>query len=421
MLFRSSTPEKSYRHFVHPTTWPAAPSDMSVTACAQIEQCPRRWALSTADYPDVWNGRGYPPALQVATLAGSVVHLAIEIILKRITRAGLSSVSDPAAPQVLRELGGFTRLVEDCVGRILGRYVDNPRAGAQMEHARRTLRGQVPQMRVRVQSMLSRLRLPNAPSAVAAATSPPDGPPRRLPLKNGIHPEVEVRAQSIRWKGKLDLLAVGPDSCTITDFKTGMPDEAHKVQVRAYAVMWRLDDELNPSGRLADRLVLAYEGQDVDVSPPGAPEIEDLSRDMVARRQAAEGALATRPPPARPDIETCRYCNVRQLCDAYWASANPFVSDDGRFGDVELRIVRRHGPTSWDAVVLRARDLPEKAPALLRLPDHGELAKGAKVRVLNGALVRDPEDNTVHVVVTVGVLSEVFHESPDDHRELSMH
>ena len=404
-----STNDKTHWRVITPTTWPAPPTEMSASTHAEIEECPRRWALSSAEYPELWGGRGYPPKLQVAALAGSVVHLALEIITKQLTRAGVPSLSDPSAPQVLRALGGYTRVVEECVERILKRYNDNPRAGALMEHAQRTLRGQLPTLRARVQSMLSRIRLPKgAATPTALSTSKSSGPPPRLPLANGTYPEVEARAKSIGWKGKVDLLVLGDDAGEITDFKTGAADEGHKFQVRAYAVMWRLDDELNPSERLVDRLVLAYESQDVDVAPPSASEIDDLSRELLARRQAAEAALAARPPSARPNTESCRYCGVRQLCDAYWAGSSQAVSDDGRFGDVELKITGRHGPTSWDAVVVRARDFPAKTTALLRLQQPDEFKAGARVRVLDGALARDPEDDSAPAIVTLSALSEAY-------------
>ncbi|MBI5647634.1 MAG: PD-(D/E)XK nuclease family protein [Ignavibacteriae bacterium] len=377
---------------------------------AEIEECPRRWALSAAEYPELWSGRGYPPKLQVAALAGSVVHLALEIITKHLASAGVPSIGDPNAPQVLRELGGYTRVVEECVKRLLKRFVDNPRAGVLMEHAQRTLRGQVPALRARVQSMLSRLRLPKGVLVPTAPSSPKSSsPPPRLPLLNGTYPEIEVRAKSIGWKAKLDLLVLDDGACEITDFKTGAADETHKFQVRVYAVMWRLDDELNPSGRVVKRLVLAYESQDVDVPPPSASEIDDLGRELFERRQTAEAALAARPPSARPNTESCRYCGVRQLCDSYWGNAVQVVSDDGHFGDVELKITGRHGPTSWDAVVVRARDLPAKTAALLRLQHPKEFKTGTHVRVLDGALARDPEDATAPAIVTLSALSEAYH------------
>lgn len=401
--------EMAHWRVLTPTTWPGLPAEMSVSTHAEIDECPRRWALGAAEYADLWNGRGYPPKLQVAALAGSVVHLALEIITKQLTRAAVPSLNDPLAPQVLRELGGYTRVVEESVERVLKRFVNNPRALPLMEHAQRTLRGQVPTLRARVQSMLVRLRLPNgAPSAGALSAPKTVGSPTRSPLANGTYPEVEVRAKSIGWKGRIDLLVLGDDACEVTDFKTGAADEAHKLQVRVYAVLWRLDDELNPSGRAVDRLVLAYEGQDVEVAPPSALELDELARDLLARRRASEAALAARPPAARPDAETCRYCGVRQLCDAYWAGATQAVSEDGRFGDIELKIRGRHGPTSWDAVVVRARDLPAKTPVLLRLQRPDEFKTGSRVRVLDGALARDPEDAAAPSIVTLGAFSETY-------------
>lgn len=394
---------------VTPASWPAPPAEMSVSTHAEIEKCPRRWALGAAEYPELWSGRGYPPKLQIAALAGGVVHLALEIITKELTRARVPSLTDPSAPQVLRALGGYTRLLEDCVECILKRYSENPRADALMEHAQRTLRGQVPTLRTRVQSMLSRIRLSKgAATPTAQSTSKSSGPPPRLPLANGTYAEVEVRAKRIGWKGKVDLLVLGDDACAINDFKAGAADEGHKFQIRAYAVMWRLDDELNPSERLVDRLVLAYEAQDVEVPPPSASEIDDLSRELLSRRQAAEAALAARPPAARPSTESCRDCGVRQLCDAYWTGSSLALSDDGRFGDIELKITGRHGPTSWDAVVVRARCFPAQTRALLRLQQRDEFKIGSRLRVLDGALARDPEDDAGPSIVTLGTFSEAY-------------
>lgn len=404
-----STNQKTHWRVVTPATWPASPAEMSVSTYAEIEECPRRWALSAAEYPELWGGRGYPPKLQVAALAGTVVHLALEIIIKQLMRAGVPSLSDRSAPQVLRGLGGYTRVVEECIERILRRYIDNPRAGALMVHAQLALRGQVPALRVRVQSMLSRLRLPNsAPPPPAASASESCGPPPRLPLKNGIHPEVEVHAKSIGWKGKIDLLVLGHDGCQITDFKTGATDETHKFQVRAYAVMWQLDDELNPSGRVVDRIVLSYTSQEVNVAPPTTSEIAKFSQELLVKRHAVETALEARPPAANPRAETCRYCGVRQLCDAYWNSASHIVSDNGRFGDVELKVVGRRGSTSWDALVVRGCGVESGTPALLRVTTVNNIKGGRCVRILDGGLARDVEDGEGPLIITLGLFSEAY-------------
>ena len=72
-----STNEKTHWRVVTPATWPAPPAEMSVSTYAEIEECPRRWALSSAEYPELWGGRGYPPKLQVAALAGIKTHTSV--------------------------------------------------------------------------------------------------------------------------------------------------------------------------------------------------------------------------------------------------------------------------------------------------------------------------------------------------------
>jgi hypothetical protein len=392
---------------VTPTKWSSPPSDMSVSTHAEIVECPRRWALSTAEYKGVWAGRGYPPRLQLAAIEGSVVHLALEIITKEITRAGVASLNDPEATQVLRDLGGYTRVVEYCIDRILRRFTDNPRAAPVMDHARRTLRGKVPALRERVQSMLARVRLQGG-AQPASATRNGASDTTRSALANGTYAEVELRAKGIGWKGKVDLLAIGDDACSITDFKTGAPDDAHGQQVRVYATLWRLDNELNPSGRFIDRLILSYEKHEIEVPPPSTHEIDELRDELLVSRKSCEAALTEAKPAARPTAKACRFCGVRQLCDDYWAGAMQVVSDDGCYGDVELRLTARHGPTSWAAVLVRARHLPAKAPALLRLRQFDDFQSGAVVRVLDGALTRDPEDDSAPLIVTLGLFSEAY-------------
>ncbi|HET9066734.1 MAG TPA: PD-(D/E)XK nuclease family protein [Gemmatimonadales bacterium] len=408
--------EKAHWRVLRPTTWPAPPADMSVSTHAEIDECPRRWALGAAEYPDVWRGHGYPPKLQVAGLAGSVVHLALEIITKRLTRAGVPSLDDPLATKVLRGLGGYTRVVEDSVESVLKRFADNPRAIALMEHAHRTLRGQVPALRGRVQSMLARLRLPAGGLPMPAAPVPMmTQKPTRNPLTSGAYPEVELRAKSIGWKGKADLLVLADDTCEITDFKTGTPNEHHKFQVRVYAALWRMDEELNPSGRVVDRLVLAYGSHDVEVPPPNADEIDELGRDLLARRQAAEAALAARPPSAHPHPETCRYCSVRHMCAEYWTAGTQLrmweTLGNRSVADASIIITGRHGPSSWDAFVRSSAVAKHGQPALLRgdgrqLPLH----PGQEVRLISVHVnpYLEEADSDPDIVFTLSATSEVF-------------
>jgi hypothetical protein len=390
---------------IPPTSWPSPPAEMTVTNYGEIAACPRRWALKAADYPGVWSGRGYPARLQIHALAGSVVHLALESITRQLVRVGCPSVDHPSATEVLKDLGGYTKIVHDCIGHALERFTQNPRAVPLIEHATRTLRGQTQVLRTRVQSILARVRLRPSQSP---AVNEGGGGRHRGPLGTGAFPEIELRAKRLGWKGKADLLVISEESCEITDFKTGEPDDAHKFQLQVYGLLWSLDEDLNPARRPADRLVLAYESGDVPVAAPNVQELATFEKELIERRAAAEASLSTHPPEARPSLENCRYCEVRQLCDKYWSVEGISKAADDRFGDVELKVLRRHGPSSWDAVVVLSSAANAGKTALLRTQQALELKPGMRVRVLDAAVAVDREVEEHPVIVTMGMFSEMF-------------
>ena len=380
---------------------------MTVSALADIEACPRRWALSMATYPELWSERGYPPRVQLKTIAGSVVHSVLETVTRELARAGCPSVRDASAVAVLQRLGGLSNIVAHTIDQLLGRLTTNPRASRGLDHLSRSLRAQAPELRGRAQTMLCRCQLPQSGPAPAAT-----GRPRfRGPLANGVHCEIELRAPQLRWRGKADLLALSPDRCEITDFKTGEPAEEHRFQVRTYALLWHRDSELNPTGRPAARLQLAYPSGDVDVPAPTDGELNELERQLIARGAAARQAVSTHPPEARPDAQRCRYCGVRQLCDTYWLAETQraLAAQGGQrsFGDIEATIVSRHGPASWDIAIPSLAGIEEATRGLLRTNVEVEFRAGDRIRILDAAIVGQREEASP-VVITLGILSEVY-------------
>jgi hypothetical protein len=257
--------------------------------------------------------------------------------------------------------------------------------------------------------LLARLRLPSSYARVGNHRGAPKG---SVALAAGAYAEVELRASRIGWKGKADLLVISEGACEITDFKTGMASETHKFQLQVYAVLWSLDEALNPAGRLADRLVVSYDGGDVEVAPPSAAQLTEFEKVLVEHRVAADTLLSARPPEARPSPENCRHCGVRQLCDKYWVvtpSQRPVAKDTGpTFGDVELRIGHRHGQTSWDAVIVLSPVVQAGKPALLRVPHPIELRRDTRVRVLDASVAVDLENDEEPAIVTLGMFSEMY-------------
>lgn len=396
-----------------PAVWPDAPPEMTVTTLTGIEACPRRWALGAADYPTLWTGRGYPPRVQLSALAGTVVHLALEVITKRLVWAGCPSVQDPLAVKVMKGLGGHTRVVNECIDRVIEGLTENPRGRRLLEFAARWLRAQVPELRTRVQTILSGLGLPQ----VAVPRTGDHTSHVRGPLTTGVFPEIELRARQIGWKGKVDLLLLSPGASEITDFKTGEPSDAHRFQIQVYALLWSRDAELNPEGRRANRLVLAYSSGDAEVPALTDAELDALEREIVTRREAARQAVSRQPPEARPDPDSCLHCGVRQLCNEYWTPQTQRLmaneARDRRFGDIEVTISSRRGASSWDAIVECSSIVKRGQPILLRA-DNPTFAfyAGQRVRLISVHLsVPDEqawESEQPAVIGTMGAGSEAF-------------
>lgn len=400
---------KSVWHARPPAAWPEAPEVMTVTALLEIEDCPRRWALLAASYPELWSGRGYPPRVTLAALAGTVVHLALETITKALVEAGCGSVQDASAVQVMRTLGGYTRILNDCIQTVQAKAATNPRALRVADFISRSLRARVPELRARTQRLLSSVSVPDVRVARAhlRQASIAMG---RAPLAEGVYAELELRVPPLRWKGKADLLVVTPTSCELTDFKTGAQDEAHDFQLQVYALLWSRDSELNPSGRLADRLALVYSSGQRQVPAPSKVRLSEIEREVVARRDAAITAVSQHPPEARPSTENCGYCAARHLCGEYWdvqLKAQGRPEADRKFGDLEVTVTGRHGPSSWDAVAGVSEWLPQGKSVVLRTNDDLPLQHNQRLRIIDAGITVD-DDEGQPAVVTVGALSEVY-------------
>ena len=395
-----------------PAEWPPFPETMSVSVLNELESCPRRWALAAASYPDVWSGRGYPPALVIPRMAGTIVHAVLEVIVAAMVRNGCGSVQGPDAVGVMRELGGYTKLIGRAIEDVLQPHSVNPRAAHRRADATRTLQNQIGKLRARVQSLLSNVNLPPRASADPAGDRPSRGRFRR-PLPVGVSPEVELIASSIGWKGKADLITLIDDLCEILDFKTGQEHDAHRLQLQVYSLLWFLDEQLNPTQRLATRLTLSYADREVSVPALSSAELRILEQALSERVALARQASSEQPPLARPALENCGNCDVRHLCDAYWtistqALLRADVAAGGSIVDAELTISRRIGAGIWEA---RVRVWTGPAPAdriFLRSPDPTlDLRPGDVIRVVGGRTWQ-PVDDPAAPSINVSSTSEVY-------------
>jgi hypothetical protein len=378
-------------------TWPAPPRTWSYSSLTAATACPRRWMLGRASYPKIWDKFGYPPRPVVPALAGSAMHHVLETIVGALHSHGCTSVNAPETVAVLKELGGYSALLQRAVDRELGKLEENPRAAPVFDAVATVLRQRIPEMRQQVQAVIARTELNPAPTGSGGAP-PPEG---RVPLAPGTHPEVELYVPALRFAGRADLLSLESDGCVLTDYKTGSPDPHHLEQLRIYALLWSRDEERNPTGVLADRLVIAYTTHDEVKAGPSEDDLDQLASTLATRVHDAETELSYRPPPAKPAPDMCRLCGVRHLCDDYWpseaAAANsPAATAPGSFVDAEVSIVQRNGPRSW----LVAFDRDDKT-ALLRTPgETTPFRPGDRVRILDVVHGQDDESETTILSMT---------------------
>jgi hypothetical protein len=344
----------------------------------------------------------------MASLAGSVVHLVLQTITKAMTRAGATSLDDASAVDVMRRLGGYTNVIKDCIVRVLNRFGGNPRTEPLLGMALRLLNSRIPEMRVKAQTLLGRVRLRvGEPGEVCGA--PTKARPEK-PLGPGTYPELELKVPTIGWRGTADLLILSSERCEIIDFKTGQPDESHKFQLKVYALLWSRDSDLNPSGRLIDRLTVSYQSGEEEIDPPTVAELQSLENDLVVRRNAAIAALSEKPPQARPSIDNCRYCSVRHLCDEYWEQPTTISElGDSQFTDLQITIVARHGPSSWDGFIHQPGTASPGRKILLRTTGpEVEFAKNDRIRVLDVNVSAAPDPENAPLVLTMHSTSEAF-------------
>ena len=411
-----STRESNLWSIARRAAWPKAPSWMSFSTLSELETCPRRWALNHAYYPNVWDGRGYPQPLRFALLEGRIVHLSLQRIIQALVERGCKSLFDETAISAMRELGGFTQTVAGSLETVLKSFETNPRTTLVLEEIRHNFTARIPHIRTEVQKLLSRVQFNERSVARASKSVRSVKGISRPYLSRGSYSEVEIRADELHWRGFADLITLYSSTCEIRDFKTGEPKPEHEFQLRVYAALWALDRELNPTGRLANRLVLSYDTGDLEVSVPSDEEVRSIEDDLRLRSQKAIAKLGSSPPQANVSQENCGYCPVRQLCDEYWRWMSCMMprckQANGEFCDVQAKLLNQHGPSSWNTRVEVGGFLQVNEPMLLRIRNVPfELQAGQRVRLLN-VHIKVLDENLTNerrqLVATMSKTSEVF-------------
>ncbi|MDL9947326.1 PD-(D/E)XK nuclease family protein [Gordonia sp. ABSL11-1] len=386
--------------------WPNTPTLWSYSSLREIETCPQRWMLSRADYPDIWERRGYPPLPVAAAVFGSVVHSVIEHLTNTLRDAGTTSSSGGEVIGVLKSLGGWREIVLAAIETELARLDANPRVSAQsVDRIRSELARRAPEAADQVKAFLHRGVLPNG-TVHSSKWADTDGPRRRSPARPGAHAERVVTSESLRVTGTIDQLVVDDVNVIVTDFKTGIQDDIHDEQVRLYALLWSLDEQTNPDGRPATQLRLVYPSFERSVDAPDEEQLDELEAETAARVATADRITVTPPPTAFPSEETCQYCQVKHLCGPYWLSVPPAVStvSSEEWFDFEGSVLRPNGSRSWIFATLSH----QRTEILVRTVETDvPFPAGKRVRLLGVRRNRDP-DKPERLVISMVATSEWY-------------
>lgn len=378
-----------------PLQWPAVPDWSSFWWLIEVETCPRRVALRTASYPDLWDRPGYPPKPTVAAILGQIVHTAVGSIATILGSRGVASVRDPHAISILRELGGFSQIISRAVDDVVDRLANNPRLYSPDRLRSEVLR-RLPWMREKVQALLSRMVLPTRTQEHSEA--PRDS---KQALGTGLHFEILLKSSVLQWKGVADLIEISSNKIAIADFKTGEPSRYHTDQIRTYALLWARDLDSNPQGSLATDLVLSYPDGSVTTPAPSKTELLAIESDLQRRTAFAKSAMRAQQPSAHVAPEHCSQCDVRHLCSEYWIPSSRkclVVENRIDFDDIELLIEERLGQSSWRCKCLVATHVPTDSTIILSLG--------------NDNLTLAPTVNTNSTVRVVGALLSHGEHSP---------
>ena len=412
------------RCVVRPKAWPEPPAEMSVSLFHVLENCPRKWALEHAYYPEIWSGDGYPGRIHLAGLVGILTHSCIEIIIRELAYVGCGSMRDKRAVEVMRSLGGYSNIIRSCIASIMSSYEGNPRTRSTLDLIHSSLSVRTAGIREKVQVLLGRMSLDASgvlPGGHAAGAHPIG---QRSALPYGIHPEIVMHVPSMHWKGRADLIVLTDTTCELVDFKTGEHDERHEFQMLVYALLWYNDAVLNPSSRPADRLTISYLNENVQVPVPKIEFLSDLQVDISERTKNLLDTISTSPPAPVPCLERCIFCDVRHLCDAYWRIRAGVDSTEmptkGNLADAEVTLTQQQSPFSWSVAVDAAPYLRSGLYTVLRIPPNHYLAHSAvlgdRLRILDAATSLDTSQEPEVVRLMLSNYSEAYAIREEDFR-----
>ena len=206
---------------LEPSDWAPPPKRMSFTNLNEIEQCPRRWSLMFSSYKDLWSNQGYPEPILPSAIVGRVIHRAIEILLIEFHRKNCETFKNEQAIYLMKELGGFTGIIDQSAQDIFNDFADNPRAIDNLDYVKKIVQEKKGSMREDIKSLLTKALVKHRDRPQIAQKSEQ----KSTALSNGFHTEVFLESKELKWVGVADLIVLSSNECEIRDIKSGLASD----------------------------------------------------------------------------------------------------------------------------------------------------------------------------------------------------
>ena len=369
----------------------------SASTLKEVEECPKRFALRRASFPEIWSRTGFPNRISTAQVKGIVVHEVVSKIMNSLQNS--SELPEISVLTFLKERGGYLELLKITLEKELLLASSNPRARLMVESIKQEILSDLSELRSQVQYFVKESinKVPRVSSSVDnVELNDISYTTFQIPP---INSEYKIVDSEFPIEGYLDLLLTNEDIDHIIDYKTSKTiHDEYWDQLSLYAWLWNRSSK---NLRKGDCRVEVISG--ANLSESRVIKIEDLpsiQMNVTNRIQSAEQSI-TGEIAAKPSIESCRYCSVKVLCNPYW-NMNENQSTESKWADIRIRTMGSLGGNAWSVSILS-----DDTPAMLVLGDRddGSIEIGQELRLLNAY---KNEDEEAGVVIRLSQNSEIF-------------
>ena len=369
----------------------------SASTLNEIEECPKRFALRRASFPEIWSRAGFPNRISAAQVKGIVVHEVVSMIMNSVQNS--SELAEKSVMSFLKERGGYLELLKIILDKELLSANSNPRADLMVEAIKREILADLSELRGQVQYFVKESinKLPTASSRVEneEIIEIPSATFQILPINS----EYKIVDSEFPIEGYLDLLLTNEEVDHIIDYKTSKTiHDEYWDQLSLYAWLWYRSAK---NLRKGDCRIEVISG--ANLSESRVIKIEDLpaiQMSVLDRIKNAELSI-TGEIVAKPSADSCRFCPVKVMCNSYW-NMNENQSTEAKWSDMRIKTMGNLGGNAWSVSILS-----DDTPAMLIVGDRddGSIEIGQEFRLLNAY---KNEDEETGVVIRLSQNSEIF-------------